>query len=58
MTATTETNQDEYVVDNPRLRSFIDEVRRIQSERDDPRDILKTILPHFADLLADKTWLP
>jgi predicted metal-dependent enzyme (double-stranded beta helix superfamily) len=58
MTATTETNQDEYVVDNPRLRSFIDEVRRIQSERDDPRDILKTIRPHFADLLADKTWLP
>jgi predicted metal-dependent enzyme (double-stranded beta helix superfamily) len=58
MTATTAIGQDEYVVDNPRLRSFITEVRRIQSERDEPRDILAAIRPHFADLLADKTWLP
>jgi predicted metal-dependent enzyme (double-stranded beta helix superfamily) len=53
-----DTARDEYVVDNPRLRAFISEVRRIQGERDDPREILQAIRPHFADLLADKTWLP
>ena len=37
MTATIEPAQDEYVVDNPRLRSFIDAVSRIRHERDDPQ---------------------
>ena len=58
MTATVDTGQDEYVVDNPRLRAFVAEVRRIQHEHDDPREILAAIRPHFAELLADKTWLP
>ena len=58
MTATVEMGQDEYVVDNPRLRAFVAEVTRIRHERDDPREILAAIRPHFAELLADKTWLP
>src|SRR5687767_12890087 len=58
VTATVEVGQDEYVVDNPRLRAFIAEVTRIRHEHDDPRQILAAIRPHFAELLADKTWLP
>ena len=58
MTATTGTAPDEYVVDNPRLRAFVNEVSRIQQERANPREILAAIRPHFAELLADKTWLP
>jgi predicted metal-dependent enzyme (double-stranded beta helix superfamily) len=58
MTAITETAQDEFVVDNPRLRAFIAEVSRIRHEHDDPRQIIAAIRPHFAALLADQTWLP
>src|SRR5919107_2520331 len=58
MTASVETGQDEYVVDNPRLRAFVAEVSRIRNQHDDPRQILAAIRPHFAELLADKTWLP
>jgi predicted metal-dependent enzyme (double-stranded beta helix superfamily) len=49
---------DEYVVDNPRLRAFIAEVGRIRHAHDDPRQIIAAIRPHFAALLADRTWLP
>jgi predicted metal-dependent enzyme (double-stranded beta helix superfamily) len=60
MTATMETGhlQDEYIVDNATLRGFIAEVTRIQRELDDPREVIAAIRPHFAELLADKTWLP
>jgi predicted metal-dependent enzyme (double-stranded beta helix superfamily) len=60
MTATVASGpgQDEYVVDNPRLRAFIEEVSRIRHERGDPREIISAIRPHFAELLADQTWLP
>ena len=58
MTASIETGQDEYVVDNPRLRAFVAEVSRIRHQQNDPRQILAAIRPHFAELLADKTWLP
>src|SRR5215204_3181240 len=58
LAATVETGQDEYVVDNPRLRAFVAEVTRIRNQHDDPRQILTEIRPHFAELLADKTWLP
>lgn len=58
MTATTEPTQDEYVVDNRTLRSFIEAVSRIRHESDDANEIIDGIRPHFAELLADKTWLP
>lgn len=58
MTTTIETGQDEYVVDNPRLRGFIGAVSRIRHEQNDPLEIIAAIRPHFAELLADKEWLP
>jgi predicted metal-dependent enzyme (double-stranded beta helix superfamily) len=50
--------QDEYVVDNATLRAFITKVREIQASGDEPRAVISAIRPHFAELLADKTWLP
>src|ERR1044071_8670818 len=58
MATTTELAQDEYVVDNPTLRSFIAAVSRIRHEHDDPNEIIDGIRPHFAELLAEQTWLP
>jgi 3-mercaptopropionate dioxygenase len=49
---------DEYVLDNPRLRRFIEIVKDIRVSRDDPQAIVAAIRPHFAELLADTTWLP
>ena len=48
----------EYVLDNPRLRRFIEEVNAIRHSLGEPRAIIEAIRPHFAELLADKTWLP
>jgi predicted metal-dependent enzyme (double-stranded beta helix superfamily) len=50
--------QDEYVVDNSILRAFITKVREIQASGEEPRAVISAIRPHFAELLADKTWLP
>jgi predicted metal-dependent enzyme (double-stranded beta helix superfamily) len=49
---------DEYVLDNPRLRSFIEAVKAIRLANDDPETVIAEIRPHFAELLADSTWLP
>jgi predicted metal-dependent enzyme (double-stranded beta helix superfamily) len=49
---------EEYLVDAPRMKSFIESVRAIQTEHDDPHAIVAAIRPHFAALMADKTWLP
>ncbi len=53
-----ETSNDEFVVDNATLRQFIGAVQSIQRQNDDPRQAIAAIRPHFADLLADKEWLP
>jgi predicted metal-dependent enzyme (double-stranded beta helix superfamily) len=53
-----ETTTDEYIVDNPRLRSFIEKVKEIRKSDDDPKAIIAKIRPHFEELLADQTWLP
>lgn len=49
---------DEYVLDAPRLRAFIEDVRAIQRDQRDPRAVTAAIRPLFAELLADKRWLP
>ncbi len=54
----TASRTDEYVLDNPRLRRFIEEVNAIRHSLGDPRAIIEAIRPHFATLLADDTWLP
>ena len=49
---------DEYVLETPRLREFIDRISTMRHQHDQPREIIAAIRPHFAELLADKTWLP
>jgi predicted metal-dependent enzyme (double-stranded beta helix superfamily) len=48
---------DEYALDTPRLREFIDAVKEIRTSHDDPKAVIAAIRPHFESLLADKTWL-
>ncbi|HET8524140.1 MAG TPA: cysteine dioxygenase family protein [Thermomicrobiales bacterium] len=48
----------EYVIDVPRMRQFIEAVNKIRAASNDPHDIITAIRPHFAELLADKDWLP
>ena len=52
------TAADEYVLESPRLRGFIEQVRDVQSREADPTVVIEAIRPLFADLLADKGWLP
>ena len=49
---------NEYVLDNPRLRRFIEAVDAARQGGTDPRAAIEAIRPHFAELLADKGWLP
>lgn len=49
---------DHYIVDTPRLRSFIAAVNEIRRERADPPAIIAAIRPLFSALLADQSWLP
>jgi predicted metal-dependent enzyme (double-stranded beta helix superfamily) len=49
---------DEYALDAPRLREFIEAVKAIRTSNDDPKEIIAAIRPHFAALLADQDWLP
>lgn len=50
--------EEEWIVDNPRLRSFVGEVFALREAHDDSGAMLAAIRPHFAALLDDKTWLP
>ena len=52
------TTADEYVLESPRLRGFIEQVRDVQSREAEPTVVIEAIRPLFADLLADKGWLP
>ena len=58
MTDSAASANDEYVLDNPRLRRFIDAVNGIRRGAADSRAAIDAIRPHFAELLADKSWLP
>ena len=49
---------DEYVLDAPVVRAFIETVRVAIGEGSSPTDAIKRIRPRFADLLADPDWLP
>ena len=50
--------EDEWVLDNPQMRAFIGAVNEIRRSALDPAAMITAIRPHFAKLLADKTWLP
>jgi predicted metal-dependent enzyme (double-stranded beta helix superfamily) len=56
--APTASGQDEWILENARMREFIGAVKAIRDSGEEPSAILKAIRPHFERLLADKTWLP
>ena len=58
LTGPTESGHDEWFLDNPAIRSFIEGVQRIRSEETDTRKVLALIEPGFRRLLADQSWLP
>jgi 3-mercaptopropionate dioxygenase len=49
---------DEYVLDSPIVRGFIQDVRVAVGAADSPADACERIRPAFASLLADTDWLP
>jgi predicted metal-dependent enzyme (double-stranded beta helix superfamily) len=49
---------DEYVLDTPVVRAFIDDVRGAIAAGRSPADACTRIQPPFARLLADRVWLP
>ncbi len=50
--------EDEYVVDSSRVRRFVSDVRREIAVGGAPARACARISPLFADLLADRAWLP
>lgn len=52
------TGEDQFVVDNPRLRQFVATIKDVRAGRTRPEEIVELIRPHFVELLADRSWLP
>lgn len=50
--------QDEWLLDTPVLREFIEAVNAVRYREPDPSRIVAEIRPYFARLLADPAWLP
>ena len=51
-------SDDEFVLDTPRVRAFVDHVRAAMHEPSSPEAACDAIRPRFAELLADPDWLP
>jgi predicted metal-dependent enzyme (double-stranded beta helix superfamily) len=51
-------DEDQYVLDSPRVRSFVAEVRALIEQADSAQAACELISPRFAELLADEEWLP
>jgi predicted metal-dependent enzyme (double-stranded beta helix superfamily) len=49
---------DEFVLDNDTLRSFIASVQATIARSDSPQEACEAIRPGFAQLLAEREWLP
>ena len=49
---------DEYVVDTPRLRRFVADVRAVLERASDRTEALDALRPILAELLAEDDWLP
>jgi 3-mercaptopropionate dioxygenase len=49
---------EEYVLNTPVVRAFVDEVRGAIGRSGSPEEACDAIRPGFARLLADPTWLP
>ena len=52
------TVDDEYVLDTPTVRAFVDDARAAIAAAPSPEAACDAIRPRFADLLADQSWLP
>lgn len=52
------TGADEFYVDSPAMRAFIDRCNAIRASGRDSSEIVDAIRPHFTELLADPDWLP
>jgi predicted metal-dependent enzyme (double-stranded beta helix superfamily) len=50
--------ENQWVLDNPRMRAFVSAIDEIRSRTTDVEEILAAIRPHFAELMADQEWLP
>lgn len=50
--------EDEYVLDTARVRTFIAQTREQIAHADSPRAACQQLSPVFAELLADRDWLP
>ena len=49
---------DEYVLDTPRVRSFVEDVRARIEAAGSPLESCEALGPLFSDLLAEEGWLP
>ena len=49
---------DEFVLDTPTVRGFVEHVRLSIESASSPEEAIGAIRPRFADLLADGDWLP
>ncbi len=49
---------DEYLLDTPVVRQFVDAVRASIDAASSPQEACAAIRPRFAELLADQDWLP
>src|SRR5919201_2580748 len=49
---------DEFVLDTPVVRAFVAHVQAKIAGSSSPADACAAIRPRFAELLADRTWLP
>jgi predicted metal-dependent enzyme (double-stranded beta helix superfamily) len=49
---------DEYVLDTEAVRDFVSAVREALLAAGSPEEACTAIRPHFAQLLADQSWLP
>jgi 3-mercaptopropionate dioxygenase len=49
---------DEYLLDTPEIRDFIERVRRHRREAATPADAVKAIEPDFTGLMQAQGWLP
>ncbi len=51
-------HEDEYVLDNPTVRSFVANIRETVARSGSPEEAVEAIRPAFSELLADDAWLP
>jgi predicted metal-dependent enzyme (double-stranded beta helix superfamily) len=51
-------DEDEFVLDTPLIRDFVEATRRKVARSGTPREACEAVRPLFAELMRDRTWLP